>query len=104
MQIAVRERMAEVGLRMAVGARRSDILVQFLTEALIQGLLGGAVGVLIGVAGTLIVGWTTQWHTVVPLDFLLLALVVSLSLGLVSGVYPARRASLLYPVDALRIE
>ncbi len=104
MQIAVRERTSEIGLRMAVGARRGDILVQFLAEALIQGLAGGAIGVLLGVAGALVVGWTTRWHTVIPIDFLGLALVVSLSLGLFFGVYPARRASLLFPIDALRAE
>jgi putative ABC transport system permease protein len=104
MQIAVRERTSEIGIRMAVGARRSDILIQFLAEALIQGLIGGAIGVLLGVAGALIVGWTTRWYTIIPLDFVVLALVVSLSLGLFFGVHPARRASMLYPIDALRAE
>jgi putative ABC transport system permease protein len=104
MQIAVRERTSEIGLRMAVGARRSDILVQFLAEALVQGLVGGAIGVLLGVTGALIVGWTTHWHTVIPLDYVALALVVSLSIGLFFGVFPARRASLLFPIDALRTE
>jgi putative ABC transport system permease protein len=104
MQIAVRERTSEIGLRMAVGARRSDILVQFLAEALVQGLVGGAVGVVLGVAGALIVGWTTRWVTIIPFDFVGLALVVSLSLGLFFGVYPARRASKLFPIDALRAE
>lgn len=104
MQIAVRERTSEIGLRMAVGARRSDVLVQFLAEALIQGLVGGLIGVLLGVLGSAVVGWTTRWHTVIPLDFTGLALVVSLSVGLFFGVYPARRASLLFPIDALRAE
>lgn len=104
MQIAVRERTSEIGLRMAVGARRSDILAQFLGEALVQGLVGGAIGVFLGVAGALVVGWTTRWHTVIPLDYVGLALVVSLSLGLFFGAYPARRASLLFPIEALRAE
>jgi len=104
MLIAVRERTSEIGLRMAVGARRSDILLQFLTEALLQGLAGGGIGVLLGVLGALIVGWTTRWPTMIPLGFVGLALVVSLSLGLFFGVYPARRASLLLPIDALRAE
>jgi putative ABC transport system permease protein len=104
MQIAVRERTSEIGLRMAVGARRIDILVQFLAEALIQGLVGGAIGVLAGLVGALIVGWTTRWHTIIPLDFVGLALAVSLTIGLFFGVYPARRASLLFPIDALRAE
>jgi putative ABC transport system permease protein len=104
MQIAVRERTTEIGLRMAVGARRADILVQFLAEALIQGLVGGAIGVLIGVTGAVIVGWTTRWQTIVPLEIVGLGLLVSLSIGLFFGVYPARRASMLFPVDALRAE
>jgi putative ABC transport system permease protein len=68
-KIAVRERTTEIGLRLAVGARRSDILVQFLAESLIQGLVGGLIGVILGVAGAASVGWTTRWHTVIPLDF-----------------------------------
>ncbi len=104
MWIAVGERKIEIGLRMAVGARRRDILIQFLIEALLQGFAGGAIGVALGVSGALIIGLTTQWHTVVPLDYLALALLVSLSLGLISGIYPARRASLLFPITALRSE
>ena len=104
MLIAVRERTSEIGLRMAMGARQRDILVQFLSEALILGLVGGLIGVVLGVSGALLLGWTTQWHTVVPLEFVALALAFSLSVGLFFGVYPARRASLLYPIDALRSE
>ena len=104
MLIAVRERTTEIGLRMAVGARQRDILIQFLTEALLLGLFGGLLGVVLGVVGTVLIGWTTQWHTIVPVDFVGIALVFSLSVGLFFGVYPARRASLLYPIDALRTE
>ena len=104
MLIAVRERTPEIGLRMAVGARRRDILVQFLSEALILGLAGGVLGVALGMTGAFVVGWTTRWHTVVPFDFIGIALVFSLSVGLFFGVYPARRASLLFPIDALRAE
>jgi putative ABC transport system permease protein len=104
MLIAVRERTPEIGLRMAVGARRRDILVQFLSEALILGLAGGVLGVAVGMIGALVVGWTTRWNTVVPFDFIGVALVFSLSVGLFFGVYPARQASLLFPIDALRSE
>ena len=104
MLIAVRERTPEIGLRMAVGARRRDILVQFLSEALILGLAGGVLGVALGMTGAFVVGWTTRWHTVVPFDFIGIVLVFSLSVGLFFGVYPARRASLLFPIDALRAE
>jgi putative ABC transport system permease protein len=104
MLIAVRERTSEIGLRMAVGARRRDILVQFLSEALILGLAGGLLGVILGVGGAVIVGWTTRWQTIVPMEFVVLALGFSLSVGLFFGVYPARRASTLFPIDALRSE
>jgi putative ABC transport system permease protein len=104
MLIAVRERRSEIGLRMAVGARQRDILVQFLSESLILGVVGGLVGVVLGVVGGFIVGWTTRWPTVVPLEFVAIALGFSLSVGLFFGVYPARRASLLFPIDALRAE
>jgi putative ABC transport system permease protein len=104
MLIAVRERTSEIGLRMAVGARQRDILAQFLSEALILGLVGGLIGVVLGVGGALIVGWTTQWPTVVPVDFVGIALAFSLSIGLFFGVYPAWRASRLFPIDALRAE
>jgi putative ABC transport system permease protein len=104
MLIAVRERTSEIGLRMAVGARPRDILVQFLSEALILGLSGGATGVILGLAGALVVSWTTRGSTVVPVGFVALALRFSVSVGLFFGVYPARRATLLFPIDALRAE
>lgn len=104
MLIAVRERTPEIGLRMAVGARPRDILVQFLSEALILGLAGGATGIVLGLAGALVVSWTTRWSTVVPVGFVALALLFSVSVGLFFGVYPARRAALLFPIDALRAE
>ncbi|MBT8398125.1 MAG: ABC transporter permease [Gemmatimonadetes bacterium] len=104
MLIAVRERRSEIGLRMAVGARQRDILIQFLSEALILGVVGGLVGVFLGVLGGIILGWTTRWPTVVPMEFVGIALAFSLSVGLFFGVYPAHRASLLFPIDALRSE
>ncbi|MGD8727911.1 MAG: ABC transporter permease, partial [Gemmatimonadales bacterium] len=104
MLIAVRERTSEIGLRMAVGARQRDILMQFLSEALILGFAGGLLGVLLGVAGAALVGWTTRWEMIVPAEFVLLALAFSLSVGLFFGVYPAQKASRLYPIDALRTE
>ncbi len=104
MLLAVRERTNEIGLRMAIGARRQDILVQFLTEALILGFVGGLIGVGIGLTTTVGLGWATKWETVIPVDYIFLSLLFSLSLGLFFGVYPARRASMLYPIDALRAE
>jgi len=102
MLMSVRERTSEIGLRMATGARRRDILLQFLVEALVLGFIGGIGGVLLGVAGAAGAGEFTEWQTVVPPEIVLLALGFSLSVGLFFGVYPARRASLLDPIDALR--
>ncbi len=102
MLMSVRERTSEIGLRMATGARRRDILLQFLVEALVLGFVGGLGGVLLGVAGAVGAGEFTEWQTVVPPEIVLLALGFSLSVGLFFGVYPARRASLLDPIDALR--
>ncbi len=104
MLIAVRERTAEIGLRMAVGAQQRDVLIQFLAEALILGLVGGLIGVTLGLLGALILGWTTRWETIVPFGFVTLSLLFSLSVGVFFGVYPARRASRLFPIEALRSE
>jgi putative ABC transport system permease protein len=104
MLLAVRERTNEIGLRMAVGARRKDILVQFISEALILGFAGGLAGVVFGLTSALVLGEFTKWKTVIPVDYVFFALFFSLSIGLFFGVYPARRASLLYPIDALRAE
>jgi putative ABC transport system permease protein len=104
MLLAVNERTNEIGLRMAIGARRKDILVQFLAEALILGLVGGVIGVIIGVATSVGLGWATKWGTVIPVDYVVYSVLVSLSVGLFFGVFPARRASLLYPIEALRAE
>jgi putative ABC transport system permease protein len=102
MLMSVRERTGEIGLRMATGARRRDILLQFLVEALVLGFVGGLGGVAFGVAGAVGAGELTEWQTVVPPQIVLLALGFSLSVGLFFGVYPARRASLLDPIEALR--
>jgi len=101
MLITVKERTNEIGLRMAVGARPKDILVQFLSESLI---LGGFFGVVISVIGTIIVGITTEWHAVISLQSIFLSIGFSLSVGLFFGVYPAKKAAMLDPIDALRAE
>ncbi len=104
MLITIKERTNEIGLRMSVGARPKDILVQFLSEASILGLSGGFFGMVIGIIGTIIVGITTEWHTVVSLQSIFLSIGFSLSVGLFFGVYPARKAALLDPIEALRAE
>jgi putative ABC transport system permease protein len=104
MLMSVRERTNEIGLRMATGARPRDIIVQFLSEATLLGMMGGLTGVAIGLTGSWALGIWTAWETAVSTDSILLSLVFTLTVGLFFGVYPARRASLLDPIEALRAE
>jgi putative ABC transport system permease protein len=102
MLLAVKERTGEIGLRRAVGARSRDILTQFLLEALFLGLAGGLAGMFMGVAGAWVIGKATGLAVVIPIDAIGLAFLFLLSVGLFFGVYPARKASLMDPIDALR--
>jgi putative ABC transport system permease protein len=104
MQLAVRERTSEIGLRVAVGARRRDIRAQFLGEALMLGAGGGAVGVALGWAAALLVGRTTQWSTAVTPAVVAWAAGSALAIGVVFGLTPAMRAARLDPIEALRAE
>lgn len=104
MLIAIRERTNEIGLRMAVGASRKDIMTQFVLEASILGIGGGLVGILLGILGTFLVRIGTSWAVSISPDSVGLAFGFSLLVGLFFGVYPARRASLLDPITALRSE
>jgi len=104
MLIAIRERTNEIGLRMAVGASRKDIMTQFVIEASILGVGGGLVGILLGILGAFFVRIGTSWAVSISPDSVGLAFGFSLLVGLFFGVYPARRASLLDPVTALRNE
>ena len=104
MLITVRERVGEIGLRMAVGARPRDILVQFMSEALLLGVFGGAFGLGLGLAVAFGLGEFTEWSTHVSPEWGVAALGASLVLGVVAGVYPALRAALMDPIVALRSE
>jgi putative ABC transport system permease protein len=104
MLVSVRERTREIGVRMAVGARRRDILRQFLFEAVAVSLAGGAVGVGLGYGAAQILACFGQWQTIVPPYAIGLALGVSIIIGIAFGVGPARRAAGLDPVEALRFE
>jgi putative ABC transport system permease protein len=104
MLLSVRERRNEVGLRVAVGARRRDILLQFLVEALGLGILGGLLGVFAGLAVAWGVGRSTEWETVINSTALLVGLGSALVVGTVFGVYPAQRAAAMDPIVALRAE
>ena len=104
MLVSVTERTREIGLRMAVGARATDILWQFLVEAIMLCLLGGAIGILIGRGASFMVRWLLKWPTALSLPAIISSVVVSATVGVVFGFYPAWKASRLDPIDALRYE
>jgi len=104
MLVSVTERTKEIGIRKSIGARRSDILKQFLAESVMLSLLGGAIGISIAWSLAKIVAITTSVPTALPLFAVTAALLVSGSVGLLSGVYPAWRAAGLDPIEALRAE
>lgn len=109
MLVAVTERTREIGLRKALGARKRDILIQFLTESSFLSLIGGVVGILLGWIITLIVAWVAEmnnveFHPIIGLNDILLATLFSTGVGLFFGFYPANRAANLQPVEALRFE
>jgi putative ABC transport system permease protein len=104
MLVSVTERTREIGIRIAVGAQPGDIRVQFLIEAITLSLLGGLAGVLLGVGTTKLIAAMSTFKPIVTLGSIVLAFTVSFCIGVFFGFYPARRASLMDPIDALRYE
>ena len=104
MLMIIRERTGEIGLRMALGARRKDVLIQFLLESLMMSIAGGFLGMILGVGGAIIISVFTQWSASISVISIVVALTFSLIIGVFFGIYPARRASLLDPIEALRSE
>jgi putative ABC transport system permease protein len=104
MLVSVTERTREIGLRMAVGARGRDILTQFLVEAVTLSLIGGVVGILLGVGGAELVGKLADWRTELSAASVVLAVGFAGAVGVFFGFYPARKASRLLPIEALRYE
>jgi ABC-type antimicrobial peptide transport system permease subunit len=104
MLVSVTERTREVGLRMAVGARPGLILRQFLVEAVVLCLVGGAIGVVVGRGTSLLVRTLLHWPTELSYPAIAAAVGVAVTVGVVFGYYPARKASRLNPIDALRHE
>jgi macrolide transport system ATP-binding/permease protein len=104
MLVSVTERTREIGLRMAVGARSYHILRQFLVEAVVLCLVGGAMGILLGRGASILVRWKIHWPTEASLSTIVAAVVVSAGVGIAFGFYPAWKASRLDPIEALRYE
>ena len=104
MLVSVTERTREIGLRMAVGARGRDILNQFLVEAVTLSMIGGLAGVLLGFAGSAAIGNFAGWRVEIQIEAVLLAVGFAAGIGIFFGFYPARKASRLRPIEALRYE
>jgi putative ABC transport system permease protein len=104
MLVSVTERTREIGLRMAVGARARDILAQFLVEAVTLALIGGLLGIALGIAGSFGIAHLAEWRVELRPDSVLLAVSFAAAVGVFFGFYPARKASRLVPIEALRYE
>jgi putative ABC transport system permease protein len=104
MLVSVTERTREIGVRMAVGASEKDVQMQFLSEAIVMSLMGGAIGLVLGMLGSTLIARILQWPTAVPLSAILIAFVFSACVGIFFGYYPAWKAASLDPIEALRYE
>ncbi len=104
MLVSVTERTREIGIRMAIGARGTDVLTQFLVEAIVMSIIGGLFGVGLGYAGSAIVQHTTGWQTSIEPAMVGIAIGFSAAVGIFFGYYPARKAAALDPIQALRYE
>jgi putative ABC transport system permease protein len=104
MLVSVTERTREIGIRVAVGATELAIQLQFLGESIALSLVGGTAGVLVGLIGSYLVGKTLQWPMELSVESVLIAVLFSVAVGVFFGYYPARKASLLDPIEALRYE
>jgi putative ABC transport system permease protein len=104
MLVSVTERTREIGLRMAVGARRRHILLQFLIEAVTLSLIGGIIGIALGLGGSRAISYFAEWRTLIAPESIVIAFGFAAGIGIFFGFYPARKASRLDPIEALRYE
>jgi putative ABC transport system permease protein len=104
MLISIRERIKEIGIRRAVGAKRRDILIQFLSEALLLSIGGGMIGIVLGVVASILTAIFAKLPLIIPMDAVGVSFLATVIIGVFFGVYPARKASLLDPIKALQFE
>jgi putative ABC transport system permease protein len=104
MLASILERTREIGVRRAVGARQSDIVRQFVIEAVLISFAGGVLGIFFGFGMSRLIAWIAGWSTIVTISSILLAFLVSITVGVIFGAYPAVKASRLDPVEAIRYE
>jgi putative ABC transport system permease protein len=104
MLVSVTERTREIGIRMAIGARERDILLQFLLEAIVISIIGCLIGLVIGIGGAVLVNKLTQAAVVISGNSVVIAFSVAASVGVFFGFYPARKAARLNPIEALRYQ
>jgi len=104
MLVSVTERTREIGIRLAIGARGSDVLTQFLVESIVMGIIGGAIGLVTGVIGAKVLGHFTGWETAISPLIMVVSIGFSGAVGVFFGYYPARKAAALNPIEALRYE
>jgi putative ABC transport system permease protein len=104
MLVSVTERTREIGLRLALGARRRDIRRQFLAEAIVLSLVGGVLGTVLGIAAAALLSWLAGWEVFIGPEAVIIAVLFAATVGTFFGYYPAVKASRLDPIEALRIE
>ena len=104
MLVSVTERTREIGLRMAVGAKGIDILLQFLVEAVTLSLIGGIIGVILGLMGSVGIAEIGGWPAIIQIESVILAFGFAATVGIFFGFYPAKKAAMLDPIEALRYE
>jgi putative ABC transport system permease protein len=104
MLVSVTERTREIGIRMAVGARRRDIMLQFIVEAVVMAASGGVIGILVGIGSSNLIKYLAELPTLIRPDIIAISFLVSGTVGIFFGFYPARKAAQLDPIDALRYE
>jgi len=104
MYVSVTERTREIGLRLSVGGRGNDILLQFLIESILLSVLGGIIGISLGVVATQLMASLMNWPVVITTVSVVMAFLVCSAIGIFFGWYPARKAASLNPIDALRYE